>query len=434
MAQKIIPCGGWYIDENTLSFDENKVLSVNGGGGSAGVASFNGRAGAVTPAQGDYTAALVGAVDKAGDTMTGDLDMSGNDVTGVHSVIAEGSTNSGLLFESNGTIVGVVTGGTRSATFTANSIDAYDHTISRVGEPLNDTDAARKVDVDTVATTVNEIIDGTEVLPYLPEDGGTLSGTLNMGSNKITMGATPTETTDVTNKGYVDGVVKVVSDEVDGIIAGTTPISVPIATDAKVGGVKIGAGLSVDGEGTLTTAQTYLSTQGGTLEANASITGEDEITFEVPDSTESATVGITPESVTLTHNTNSASDGSVRVASSAVEIKAGATTVQVNGTGVNFGGGALSNINSIGSSASAIAFENDMDMNNHKITNLIAPTQSYDAVNLAYLQGYGSAATATIHGTVLKGAAVTDATSEADIVTQFNALLASLRTAGIISQ
>ena len=36
MAQKIIPCGGWYIDENTLSFDENKVLSVIGGGGGSG--------------------------------------------------------------------------------------------------------------------------------------------------------------------------------------------------------------------------------------------------------------------------------------------------------------------------------------------------------------------------------------------------------------
>ena len=57
MAQKIIPCGGWYVDENTLSFDENKVLSVIGGGGAAGVSSFNGRTGAVTPAQGDYTAA-----------------------------------------------------------------------------------------------------------------------------------------------------------------------------------------------------------------------------------------------------------------------------------------------------------------------------------------------------------------------------------------
>ena len=247
MALIKTPDGGFYVndEEFEVNYSTNSIsLTGQGGGGVAGVSSFNGRTGAVTPAQGDYTAALVGAVDKAGDTMTGDLDMSGNDVTGVHSVIAEGSTNSGLLFEANGTIVGVVTGGTRSATFTASAIDAYDHTISRVGEPLNDTDAARKVDVDTVATTVNEIIDGTEVLPYLSEDGGTLSGPLNMGNNKITMGGTPTETTDVTNKGYVDGVVKVVSDEVDGIIAGTTSISVPIATDAKVGGVLQAAGVT----------------------------------------------------------------------------------------------------------------------------------------------------------------------------------------------
>lgn len=33
MAQKIIPCGGWYIDDSTLKFNENKVLSAVGGGG-----------------------------------------------------------------------------------------------------------------------------------------------------------------------------------------------------------------------------------------------------------------------------------------------------------------------------------------------------------------------------------------------------------------
>lgn len=182
------------------------------------------------------------------------------------------------------------------------------------------------------------------------------------------------------------------------------------------------------------TGDVDITADGGVFNADAMLQGTDNLEITVPDAGESATVGITPESVTLTHNTNGASDGSVRVASSAVEIKAGATTVQVNGTGVNFGGGALSNINSIGSSASAIAFENDMDMNSHRIKNLLAPTQKNDAVNLAYLQGYGSAATATIHGTVLKGAAVVDATGETDIVTQFNALLASLRAAGIISQ
>lgn len=208
MAQKIIPCGGWYIDNETLTFDENKVLSV-AGGEAVGVASFNGRTGVVTSQAGDYTAEQVGAVSLAGGTMTGNLILN--------------------------------------------------------GDPTNNLQAATKQYVDVLGDTVNDILDGTEALPYLHDNGGTLTGALNMGNNKITMGATPTETTDVTNKGYVDGVVQVVSDEVDGIIAGTTPISVPIATDTKVGGVKIGAGLSVDGEGTLSTSQTYLSTQGGTM-------------------------------------------------------------------------------------------------------------------------------------------------------------------------
>ena len=231
------------------------------------------------------------------------VNVNGNDITGVSDIIADGSTTGGIKFESNGAIVGIICDGTRSATFTANSIDAYEHRISRVGEPLSDTDAARKVDVDTVGNTVNDIIDGTEPLPYLPEDytppiatattvgmikpgtnfevtadgtlnytgsttsgmtqteadarylqlaGGTLSGPLNMGNNKITMGGTPTETTDVTNKGYVDGVVKVVSDEVDGILAGTTPVAIPVATETHVGGIKPGAGTAVSGDGTLT--------------------------------------------------------------------------------------------------------------------------------------------------------------------------------------
>ena len=383
---------------------------------------------------------MVGAVDKAGDTMTGDLDMSGNDVTGVHSVIAEGSTNSGLLFESNGTIVGVVTGGTRSATFTANSIDAYDHRISRVGEPLSDTDAARKQDVDavqtavdTVSETVDGIIDGTEVIPYLPDNGGTLTGPLNMGNNKITMSGTPTATTDVTNKGYVDGVVKVVSDELDGVIAGTTPISVPIATDAKVGGVKIGAGLSIDGEGTLTTAQTYLSTQGGTLEANASITGEDEMTFEVPDSTESATIGITAQGVTIVHNTDSVSNARIRVIENNVEIEADGAVVGFDPTGVDFGGGVLTNISSIGGASNGeIAFENTIDLNNHQAKNVADPTEAQDGATKNYVDSRTGNASTSTRGVVLQAAGVTDATNADDIITQFNALLASLRTSGVL--
>lgn len=184
MALIKTPDGGFYVndDEFEVNYSTNSIsLTGQGSGGGAGVSSFNGRTGVVTSQVGDYTAEQVGAVSLSGGTMTGNLILN--------------------------------------------------------GDPTNNLQAATKQYVDVLGDTVNDILDGTEALPYLPDNGGTLTGALNMGNNKITMGTTPTETTDVTNKGYVDGVVKVVSDEVDGIIAGTTPISVPVATDAKIGGV-----------------------------------------------------------------------------------------------------------------------------------------------------------------------------------------------------
>ena len=452
MATEKIPCGGWYIDESTLSFDENKVLSVIGGGGASGVASFNGRTGVVAPQNGDYTAEQVGALPISGGTMTGNIDLGDNNLDNVSYVKAAGTyENAGIQFSSNGTIINFVTGYSTALELSANTVNVVNHTIDNVagigmsnsgtitglGEPTNDEDAANKQYVDNivfaVAETVNDILDGTETIPYLPDNGGTLTGALNMGNNKITMGATPTETTDVTNKGYVDGVVKVVSDEVDGIITGTTPISVPIATDTKVGGVKIGAGLSVDGEGTLTTAQTYLSTQGGTLEANASITGEDEMTFEVPDSTESATVGITAQGVTIVHNTNSASNARIRVIENNVEIEADGTIVSFDPSGVDFGAGVITNVSSIGGASNGeIAFENTIDLNNHQAKNVADPTEAQDGATKNYVDSRTGNASTSTRGVVLQATGVTDATSADDIITQFNALLASLRTSGVL--
>ena len=318
MALIKTPDGGFYVndDEFEVNYSTNSIsLTGQGGGGVAGVSSFNGRTGAVVPQDGDYTAEQVGAVSLSGGTMTGNLILN--------------------------------------------------------SDPTNNLQAATKQYVDVLGDTVNDILDGTETLPYLPDNGGTLTGALNMGNNKITMGATPTETTDVTNKGYVDGVVKVVSDEVDGIIAGTTPVSVPIATNAKVGGVKIGAGLSVDGEGTLTTAQTYLSTQGGTMDANAVINGTDSLEISIGDASQSAVVGVTQNGVTIEHNTNSDADSSIRAIDNAIEIKANNTTVTVNGTGVALGGAAISGVNSLaGQNSNEIAIESDIDMNSHNLTNV----------------------------------------------------------------
>lgn len=176
--------------------------------------------------------------------------------------------------------------------------------------------------------------------------------------------------------------------------------------------------LAGNGEGE---AGTYLPLVGGNMEAGATIQGEDELILSVPDVNESASVGITPEGVAIVHNTNSDADASVRVIENSVEIKGADITVTVNNTGVNFGGGSITNVSTIGGSAEMITFENEMNMNNHKITSIAEPTEDSDVASKGYVDGK-------------KGAAVVDATSETDIVTQFNALLTSLRNAGLIAQ
>ena len=268
MALIKTPDGGFYVndDEFEVNYSTNSIsLTGQGGGGATGVSSFNGRTGAVVPQDGDYTAEQVGALPVSGGTMTGALNMGEQQLLGVTNII-NGDTptaNTGIAL-SNGAISFDV-GSARVLSLYGSAINAVNHRIQNLSNPQDNTDAANKqyvdtavsgvqANIDTVSGTVDDILDGTESLPYLSETtgdsrylqltGGTLTGALSVGNNKITMGGTPTETTDVTNKGYVDGVVKVVSDEVDGIIAGTTSISVPIATDAKVGGVLQAAGVT----------------------------------------------------------------------------------------------------------------------------------------------------------------------------------------------
>lgn len=88
-----------------------------------------------------------------------------------------------------------------------------------------------------------------------------------------------------------------------------------------------------------------------------------------------------------------------------------------------------------------------MDLNNHKITNLGAPTEANDAMNKATADAtyatkaeianfitndkLPTAATTSVAGIVKQAAAVTDASDNA--VTTINELLVSLRNAGILA-
>lgn len=114
-----------------------------------------------------------------------------------------------------------------------------------------------------------------------------------------------------------------------------------------------------------------LSLDGGTMNADAVINGTEELQITTADTGESGTVGITPQGVTIVHNTNSTADSRIRVIDNAIEITANNTTVTVNGTGVALGGAAISGVNSLaGQPSTEIAIESDVDMNSHNITNV----------------------------------------------------------------
>lgn len=110
----------------------------------------------------------------------------------------------------------------------------------------------------------------TNINGKLSLSGGTMTGNINMGGHKLTGLGAPVNSNDAVRQADL----KVVSDEVDGIIAGTTAITLPIADDTKIGGVKIGEGVEVADDGTISVAsgltqeqadERYLRLTGGAM-------------------------------------------------------------------------------------------------------------------------------------------------------------------------
>lgn len=101
-----------------------------------------------------------------------------------------------------------------------------------------------------------------------------MTGDLNMGGHRITNVSAPTQPTDAVRQSDL----KTVSDEVDGIISGATPIILPPATITKIGGVIVGDGIDVEANGTISVTpgltqeqadERYLQLTGGELNDDA---------------------------------------------------------------------------------------------------------------------------------------------------------------------
>lgn len=159
-----VPSGGTagqvLTKKSDADYDAEWVEAPEGG-----VTSFNGRAGAVIPQDGDYTAEQVGALPLSGGTMNGHIKMNSNSIAGVSSISL--NTGGALAFISNTGILGLFKGDLNADYSIRTAL------LQGLSTPKFDHDAANKKYVDDKAAG------------YLPLAGGTMAGNLNMNNKTL---------------------------------------------------------------------------------------------------------------------------------------------------------------------------------------------------------------------------------------------------------
>lgn len=96
--------------------------------------------------------------------------------------------------------------------------------ITSLGNPTENTDVANKIFVDTAFQTLeSEMTDS--LAGYLPLKGGTMAGVLNMGGHYIQNIETPQTDDEAANKGYVDGQVEGLQSTVNSSLSNYLPLS-----------------------------------------------------------------------------------------------------------------------------------------------------------------------------------------------------------------
>lgn len=198
----------------TLSGNGNKVVVINSGGTAmtstvslSGLTLNSTTIGATTPASGAFTTlsasgavSLGSSVTIAGGTINGTQIGNTTPSSGAFTTLSASSGVTGNLTGNvTGNLTGNVTAGSGTSTFnnvtvngTLDMASATVSTISGLLAPTNSDDAANKGYVDTQDAL------------RLALTGGTMSGAIAMGSNKITGMGTPTASGDAATKGYVD--------------------------------------------------------------------------------------------------------------------------------------------------------------------------------------------------------------------------------------
>lgn len=122
---------------------------------------------------------------------------------------------------------------------TGNSIEV------RPGENVTVDSNGVSVDLSDIEQRIANIENGTTKLTgYVSKSGDTMNGALILSGNA-------TQPMGAVTKQQLDTATQALSNEIDDILNGTTPPSIPVATTVKAGVVKVGNGLNVGTDGTL---------------------------------------------------------------------------------------------------------------------------------------------------------------------------------------
>lgn len=188
-------------------------------------------------------------------TIKGQIDTINQQITTINQAISSIREEISNLTEQIAGITSSITDLTNRVKTVEGKVTTIEGNISDIQGDITNIEG----DITNINNVLDDIKSGTTELPYVKKAGDTMSGALNMGSNKVSAVATPTDDADAATKKYVD-------DKVSG-----AAYQLPVAGPNTLGGVKVGTGLNITSDGTLSATGgggetgDYLPLAGGTM-------------------------------------------------------------------------------------------------------------------------------------------------------------------------
>ena len=203
-------------------------------------------------------------------TIKGQIDTINQQITTINQAISSIREEISNITEQIAGITSSITNLTNRVQTVEGKVTTIEGNISNIQGDITNIEG----DITNINNALDDIKGGTTELPYVKKAGDTMSGALNMGSNKVSAVATPTDDADAATKKYVD-------DKVSG-----AEYKLPIAGPTKLGGVKVGSGLNITADGTLSATGggggvgDYLPLAGGTMSGDIVMSDGTNINFD----------------------------------------------------------------------------------------------------------------------------------------------------------